>query len=115
MRRQHFCDFTGIAHRAAHELTVMDDPANPRCLDAIVFAFGDEERPEAIRLAAELRATGQSVELALSGGKLRRALADADRAGARRVYLLGPDEVAKRIALVRDLESGEQSTHPLPA
>ena len=44
---------------------------------------------------------------ALSGGRLKRALADADRAGARRIYLLGPDEVKQGAALVRDLETGE--------
>jgi histidyl-tRNA synthetase len=90
-------------------------PELPRTLDAVVFAFGAAERREAVRLAQALRAEGQSVELALSGGKLRKALADADHAGARRIYLLGPDELARREALVRDLRSGEQTTRPLPA
>ncbi len=85
-----------------------------RRLDAVVFAFGDAQRPQAVRLAGALRAAGLSVELALSGGRLKRALADADRAGARRIYLLGPDEVKQGAALVRDLETGEQTTCPLP-
>jgi histidyl-tRNA synthetase len=89
-------------------------PELGRDLDALVFAFGDAERPEAIRLAAALRAEGQSVELALSGGKLKRALSDADRAGARCIYLLGPDEVTRGAALVRDLRTGEQTTRTLP-
>ncbi len=88
-------------------------PELTRAVDAVVFPFTEAERPQAIRLATALRADGQRVELALSGGKLKRALADADRAGARRIYILGPDEVARGEALVRDLESGEQSTHPL--
>jgi Histidyl-tRNA synthetase len=46
--------------------------------------------------------------------KLKRALADADRAGARRIYLLGPEELARGVTLVRDLASGEQSEEPLP-
>ena len=41
--------------------------------------------------------------------KLKRALADADRAGARRIYLLGPEELARGVVLVRDLASGEQT------
>ena len=41
------------------------------------------ERPAAIRLAQRLRAGGASVELVLGAVKLKRALADADRAGAR--------------------------------
>lgn len=88
-------------------------PEPGRGLDAVVFAFGESERPAAIRLARQLRADGQSVELSLSGGKLKRALADADKAGAGKIYLLGPDEVARNEALVRDLASGEQSTLPL--
>ena len=88
-------------------------PELRRNLDAVVFAFGDAERSQAIRLAAALRSEGQAVELALANAKLKRALADADRAGARRVYLLGPDEVARGIAVVRDLETGDQSEHRL--
>ena len=89
-------------------------PALPRPLDAVVFAFGDAERPHAIRLAAALRAEGDSVELTLADTKLKRALADASRAGARRVYLLGPDEVGRGVAAVRDLETGDQSERSLP-
>ncbi len=89
-------------------------PELPRDLDAVVFAFGDAERPAAIRLAAELRGAAQRVELVLANAKLKRVLADASRSGARRVYLVGPDELARGEALVRDLASGEQSRHPLP-
>jgi histidyl-tRNA synthetase len=89
-------------------------PELPRSLDAVVFPFGDDQREAAIRLAGALRAEGQAVELALAGGKLKRALADADRSGARKVYLLGPDEVERGEALCRDLLSGEQTTRPLP-
>jgi histidyl-tRNA synthetase len=89
-------------------------PALPRALDAVVFPFGEAERPAAIRVAQRLRAGGASVELALAPIKLKRALADADRAGARRIYLLGPEELARGVVLVRDLASGEQSEEPLP-
>lgn len=89
-------------------------PELARRVDALVFPFTDAERPHAIRLASALRAGGLSVELAPSGGKLKRALADADRAGARRIYVVGPDEVRAGQALVRDLETGEQTQHPLP-
>jgi histidyl-tRNA synthetase len=88
-------------------------PDLPRRLDALVFAFTEAERPAAIRLATRLRRAGQSVELALSDVKLKRALADADRAGARRAYLLGPEELARGVVAVRDLASGTQTTEPL--
>jgi histidyl-tRNA synthetase len=89
-------------------------PEPTRGLDGVVFAFGDAERPAAIRLAMRLRREGASLELVLGGERLKRVMADADKAGARRVYLVGPDELARGEALVRDLASGEQSATPLP-
>jgi histidyl-tRNA synthetase len=89
-------------------------PELRRELDAVVFAFGDEERPHAVRLATALRREGASVELVLGRARLKRALADADRAGARRLYMIGPEERTRGQVLVRDLASGEQSSCPLP-
>ncbi|HEX5065095.1 MAG TPA: histidine--tRNA ligase [Myxococcota bacterium] len=90
-------------------------PELPRVIDAYVFAFGDAQRPAAVRLAAALRARGETVELALGDARLKRALADADRAGARRFYLIGPDELARGEVMVRDLSSGTQTSEPLPS
>jgi histidyl-tRNA synthetase len=89
-------------------------PEIPRRIDAVVVALGAAQREAAIRLAGALRAEGASVELMLGQPRLKRALADADRAGARRAYLLGPEEIARGAALVRDLATGEQSERPLP-
>ena len=89
-------------------------PELRRELDAVVFAFGDGERAAAVALAGALRAEGRSVELVLGGVRLKRVLADADRSGARRVYLIGPDELQRGAALVRDLATGEQGEHGLP-
>jgi histidyl-tRNA synthetase len=90
-------------------------PECARALDAVVFAFTDAERPAAVRVAAELRGRDQSVELVLGESRLKRVLADADKAGARRAYLLGPDEVARGEVLIRDLKTGEQRREPLPS
>jgi histidyl-tRNA synthetase len=89
-------------------------PELPPAVDALVFSFGDDERPAATRLAAALRSRGESVQLVLGPSRLKRVLSEADRAGASRVYLIGSDELAAGEALVRNLESGEQSREPLP-
>jgi len=92
-------------------------PAVPREVDGVVYAFGDRERPAAadvaIRLAQRLRRAGQAIELVLGRPKLKRVLQDADRAGARRAYLIGPDELARGEVTVRDLRSGEERSEPL--
>ncbi len=87
-------------------------PDLPRRIDAVVFAFGDDERPAAIALAQRLRAGGASVELSF-GGKLKRALQDADRGGAARIYLIGSDERSRGCVRVRTLASGEEHDEPL--
>jgi histidyl-tRNA synthetase len=89
-------------------------PEPSRGLDAVVFALGEPERLAAIRLASRLRRNGVAVELVLGRERLKRVLADADKAGARRAYVIGPDELARGEALVRDLETGEQSGTRLP-
>jgi histidyl-tRNA synthetase len=89
-------------------------PDGARRLDAMVFAFTDRERPAAVRVAQALRAADASVELVLDRPKLKRVLADADKAGAKRIYLIGPDELARGEVLVRDLASGEQHSEPIP-
>lgn len=88
-------------------------PDLPRSLDAIVFAMGESERAAAIGVAGRLRGRGWSVELVLAEAKLKRALADADRAGARRFYLIGPDERERGVVMVRDLLRGTQGEEPL--
>jgi histidyl-tRNA synthetase len=80
----------------------------------VVFPFGAAERAAAVRVAGALRARDESVELVLGQPKLKRVLADADKSGARRLYLIGPDELARGEVLVRDLTSGEQTSEPIP-
>ena len=89
-------------------------PELPRSLDAVVYAFSEAERAAAVRVACALRAENRSVELVLGEPRLKRVMADADRAGAREVHLLGPDEVARGEVLIRDLTSGEQRNEPIP-
>ena len=89
-------------------------PELPRRLDAVVFPFSDAERQAAQALASSLRLQGQAVELVLGQLKPKRALADADRAGAERIYLIGPDEIARGVARIRELRSGDERDEPLP-
>jgi histidyl-tRNA synthetase len=89
-------------------------PVLSRSVDAVVFAFSDAERSAAVHVASALRAEDRTVELILGESRLKRVLADADRAGAREVHLLGPDELARGEVLIRDLATGEQRSAPIP-
>ncbi|RIL01510.1 MAG: histidine--tRNA ligase [Proteobacteria bacterium] len=88
-------------------------PALARGLDDVVCALGEAQRPAAIALAQRLRASGRSVELVLGDTRPKRVLADADKAGAARVWLLGPDEAARGVVRVRELATGAERDEAL--
>ena len=89
-------------------------PELPRQLDAVVFPMGASQRAAAQRLARRLRASGLSTELLLSDTKAKRVFADADKAGARSVYVIGEDEQARGVVKIRDLVTREEREEPLP-
>ncbi len=84
-------------------------PELSRGLQDIVYAFGEPERASAIAIAQQLRREGRRVELVLGTPKLKRVMSDADRSGAERIWLLGPDEIARGVVKRRDLESGDET------
>jgi histidyl-tRNA synthetase len=88
-------------------------PELSRPVDDVVFAREEAQRPLAIRVASRLRGEGRRVEMVLGSVSQKRAFKDADRAGAARIWLIGPDEVERGMARVRDLKTGEQSDVPL--
>lgn len=88
-------------------------PAPPRGLDDVVCALGEAQRPAAIALARKLRADGRAVELVLGDTRPKRVLADADKSGAARVWLLGADEAARGVVRVRTLSTGAEVDEPL--
>ncbi len=90
-------------------------PQLSRALDAVVYPLGEEERPLAIRLARELRRQGKTVELVLGDVRPKRVFADANKTGARHVYMIGPEERARGVVRIKDLASEEQRDDPLPA
>ena len=105
----------GFGDAVIHELLIEQNlvPELPRQLDDVVFAFSESERAAAVGVAGRLRAAGRSVELVLGHPKPKRVFADADRSGARRVWLLGPDELANGKVSVKDLQTGDQRDLPL--
>jgi histidyl-tRNA synthetase len=62
----------------------------------------------AVATAMDLRRAGLRVTLSDEAKSLRSQLREANRLGARTALILGPDEVSRRVATVRDMESSEQ-------
>jgi len=88
-------------------------PSFERKLDFVVIPFSENERKVATELSQSLRAKGKRVSTLLEAKKLRKALADADRAGAEKVAIVAPDELAVGRVVVRDMLTGEENAVPI--
>lgn len=88
-------------------------PTRERSLDAYLVAITPEERPAMLRLAHRLRDAGCSVDYALAQQAVGKQFKSAAALGARATIVLGPDEVAEGVAVVRDMASGEERRVPL--
>ena len=74
----------------------------------LVFPLGESLRPAAMRVAAQLRDAGRTVDLILEDKKAKWAFKQAERVGAQRVILLGEKEWEAGNVRVKDLASREE-------
>src|SRR5690606_21670164 len=90
-------------------------PEHARALDFFIVTVGEEQRPLALSLAHRLREEGRSVSYALRAQSVRKQFSAAGTEGARTVVVLGPDEVARGVAVLRDMASGAEREVALEA
>ena len=83
-------------------------PSSDPAVDYYLVAVGEDQAALVRRLATRLRAGGHSVLYALRGAGVKAQFKDANARGARRVVVVGPDEVAAGVVAVRDMASGEE-------
>src|SRR5262249_4972930 len=76
-------------------------------LDAFVAPMGVPQNAAALKLAQELRAAGLSVEIGDGGWGLKKSFEAADKL-ARKMVIVGEDEVATGQFTVKDFAQGEQ-------
>ena len=75
---------------------------------AVGFMF-PEQREAALRFATKLRASGESVNLSLKAQKPKKFFSHASESGAAKAAFLGPDDVAKGVVRLKDLETREET------
>jgi histidyl-tRNA synthetase len=104
-------DRSGIGFAAGLERLVLAMPegAAAGSPDAFVVALGDAARQPAHVLARDLRHAGVATLVDYDARSLRAQMKRADRSGARRVLILGDDEIARGEVTVKDMQSGEQA------
>ena len=84
------------------------DAARARKGVAVGFMF-PEQRDAALSLAAKLRREGECVNLALRPQKPKKFFAHASEGAVAKAVFLGPDDVTKGVARLKDLETREES------
>ncbi len=80
-------------------------------VDAFLAPLGEELNPAALALARELRRAGLSAELGDGSFRLKKSFEAADKT-ARRIVILGEDELASGILTVKDFATGTQTKVP---
>jgi histidyl-tRNA synthetase len=88
-------------------------PSTRPVLDYYLVAVTPEQRGALLSLAHALRDAGYAVEYGFRHKGVGKQFKDASALGARRVAVLGPDEVAAGVAAVKDMETGEEARVPL--
>ncbi len=81
-------------------------PERPRLFFALL---GDAARDAVLPLLQQLRAQGCTVEWDYDNRSLKAQMKFADRHGFQQVVIVGEDEVAKQVVLMRDMETKEQT------
>jgi histidyl-tRNA synthetase len=77
-------------------------------LDAFVAPMGIGQNAAALALAQELRRSGLSIEVGDGSFRLKKSFEAADKL-ARRMVIVGEDEVASGILTIKDFSAGEQT------
>jgi histidyl-tRNA synthetase len=83
----------------------------PEKVDAYIAPLGESLNPAALTLARELRHTGLYIELGDGSFRLKKSFEAADKT-ARRIVILGEDELQSAILTVKDFSTGIQTKVP---
>ncbi len=76
--------------------------------EVFVAAIGREALAEGLLLANELRKKGVKTEVSYEEKSLKALLRHADRLGSKTVLILGEDELKKKTALLKFMDTGQQ-------
>jgi histidyl-tRNA synthetase len=77
-------------------------------VDVLVAPISEKVKCEAIKVAQELRATGNRTIIDLLGRRFSKQLEYADKKHVRKVVIIGERELAEGCLTVRDMKTGEQ-------
>ncbi len=77
-------------------------------LNLFIANLGDEAKKVGFDLIQQARAKGISADMDYLGKSLKAQMKAADRLGAKFVYIIGDDEIRKKSAILKNMETGKQ-------
>ena len=92
--------------REALNLPANGNEAEPKC--AFIVALGEAAEEFKFKFAAELRNSGIITATELAGKSMKAQMRAANRVNAACAVIVGDEELAKGIAVLKDLAGGEQ-------
>jgi histidyl-tRNA synthetase len=88
-------------------------PAREDVVEYYVIGVTAEQRADVVRTVHRLRDAGHAVDYSLRHQGVGKQLKSASAVGARKAVILGPDELAEGVAVVRAMATGEEVRVPL--
>jgi len=83
-------------------------PLEDERLDVFIAPLGEKEKTMGLKLLKDLREKGLRCDIDFLGRSLKSQLKEADRQKAKKVLIIGEDELKKGKGTLRDMETKEQ-------
>ena len=88
-------------------------PEKNRSVDAYVVALGEVAQAEGFKLLNSLRQQGLSAAMDFAGRSMKAQMKQANKLGAKYSVILGEDEIAEGVAMLRSMEDSSQVKVPM--
>ena len=88
-------------------------PEKNRSVDAYVVALGEAAQAEGFKLLNSLRQQGLSAAMDFAGRSMKAQMKQANKLGAKYSVILGEDEIAEGVAMLRSMEDSSQVKVPM--
>lgn len=88
-------------------------PEKNRSVDAYVVALGEVAQAEGFKLLNSLRQQGLSAAMDFAGRSMKAQMKQANKLGAKYSVILGEDEIAEGVVMLRSMEDSSQAKVPM--
>ena len=88
-------------------------PEKNRSVDAYVVALGETAQAEGFKLLNSLRQQGLSAAMDFAGRSMKAQMKQANKLGAKYSVILGEDEIAEGVVMLRSMEDSSQVKVPM--